>query len=1011
MEIFIPLLSLLFFTGLLFYFRHTDARNISVQSLQNFLKDSERRVEAMLRQKEKEFHDKMISSDIAMERMNRLAQMLQEKVKEFDHDMAQGQDILQALRNEIAGIQTELSTYKQISAEFKDAEEKIGTILEMKEQSKEVAKTVQDLRDTVNLFESDYRMFTNSLQEKSRAELASFHDVLQEDLNKYLLNAREQMSNKDNEISVKINELGGASDEIAKRIKEFKEYIEINLETLKDKYDSDLELAKTIAHTNLEDVFDMWNKLKEETQLSKETMEQAIFEKEQFFREAESALLGRIDESVDKVQVMVSDSEAKFEHLIGERTQGVDSHVNDALFQLSQRVETTKERLEQELQDQIENIKAELTRTSTAFMEQESMMEERFKALNTKTTEYLAHEEDKFQDSINSLRDVVNNTNADATNILAEFRSNLEEKINENLELVERNFREANQERLQRSIEEVTHVLEREYRDQFQQTIQEMSLDAERLQQSVAEKQAYVDLLEQRFQEINENFDIEKNKIVQMVQEVERDKDRALSAASESIKLHLQSLSNDLKIMMGDLFDRERAEFQNESSIWKERYEETIGHAREVFNRERTAFHNDSEMWKERYEESLGEARDTFNIIKSEISNVEHLLESVKDSSLSKLRDESERLIQESSRRMDDFKQYSADHIRGCRDDIQHQLTLARQEMTNLKEELWKQEKDVRDIAQKDLDRLSARIKEADKQLASFYKKSEKLDKADELIHSLQKSSNEVTALRKDVDDLMNNLKNSFYEGREVLQNIDASRNTLEVQVQALNLQTEEAERTREHLINSINDVKAVGSVFEQLEAEKDKAKELEDLLLKNLSTFNDLQDSLGLLEQRKDLVDQIMSRIEMTDNGISTLSNSTEALVSKIEEISLFSDQLQGNFASLQSEMKILAGDQNTLQTAVSRFNELDHMIVHIDAEMKRLDKMREWIAKAMNNVEKTGANLGIPRQNQDDGEEEQNIKNILRLHEQKWSVADISKNLKITPAYVELILERYQK
>ncbi|MGL4388006.1 MAG: hypothetical protein ACRCTJ_01260 [Brevinema sp.] len=980
MEILLPLLSLLVFTGLLFYFRHTDARNISVHSLQDFLKQSERRIETMLHKKEKEFNDKMIASEIAIDRMHRISQVLQEKMKEFDQDMFHGQELLASLRAEIQGIEYELSTYKQINAEFKDAEEKIGTVLEMKEQSKTIAKNMESLQDSMNLFESDYKIFVDNLKQKTSQELLSFHHNLQKDLDKYLLHAREQMDHKDQEISIKIGELSGTSDSIANRIKEFKDYIEINLVTLQQKYDSDIELAKTIAHTNLEDIFDMWSKFKEDMSLDKDQIENTIRQKEQFFQESEATILGHISSSMDQVNVLFVDTQAKFEHALESKAQSFDIQVNDAFYQLSQKADSAKNRLEKDLEGQIENIRGELTRISTAFVEQEFNIEERFKALNTKTTEYLSLEEQKFQTTITDLRDSVDNTNTYANSILADFREKLEEKINENLEGVEENFRSANQERLQKSIEEITKVLEKEYKEQYQETIQSMFRDAEDLKKSVSEKQKYVDFLEQRFQEINQHFDLEKDKIGTMIGELEKDKDKALSVASELIMNNVQSLSNEVKILVQDLFDRERANFDRENQAWQEQYAEIVG-----------------------------EARDKYNSIHSEITNIEHMLTQIKDTSLTKLKDESERLVQESSRRIDDLKHYASDHMRGCKDDLHHQLELARQEITVLKEDLWKQEKEVRDVADKDLDRLTTRIKNVDKQLVAFYKKSEKLDKADELIQKLHQSSHEVSQLRKEMEDLMGNLKNSYYEGKEVLQNMATFRDSLESQVNNLSIYTEEAERTREQLIHSINDVKAVSSIFQQLDAEKERAKNIEELLLKNLSSFNDLQESLDILQQRKEMVDEILGKLNLTDQGVLSLSNSTETLISKVEEISTFSDELQKRFSSLQSDMTILAGDQTKIHSAVSRFGELDHMIVHIDAEVKRLDKMREWIAKAMNNIEKAGANMGLPRQNPDDADD-QNVKNILRLRDQKWSVADISKNLKVTPAYVELILERYR-
>ena len=102
-----------------------------------------------------------------------------------------------------------------------------------------------------------------------------------------------------------------------------------------------------------------------------------------------------------------------------------------------------------------------------------------------------------------------------------------------------------------------------------------------------------------------------------------------------------------------------------------------------------------------------------------------------------------------------------------------------------------------------------------------------------------------------------------------------------------------------------------------------------------------------------------------------------------------------------------------------MDKIADIENLLIHIDEEGKKVQKMREWVAKLETQLERIketqegSLGSGGSRRNisSEKGSDEDTVKNILRLKDQGWSVEDISKSLKISRAYVELVIERYEE
>ncbi|MGL5956411.1 MAG: hypothetical protein ACRC0X_07420 [Brevinema sp.] len=987
-------LAALFCIGLLVYFRYTDTRNVTVQTLKDHLKQSEKHIEMMINKKEKEFEDKMIASEIVIERMHRLAVSLQDKLDSFDGDIVKGEEVFDDLKKEVQSVQEELFEYRQIRSEFKDIEERIEGILNIKKQAEDGTFELKQLQEKMRFFTEEYTQITEHIKISSRQELDDFFHTMQQDLSGYLSRARQQLVDKDVEMTAQIQELGTASGSMAEQIKEFKDYAQHSIAQLKQEYEQDIHIAKTTSEDNITDIYDMWAKIKEQTQEDTDYLINTYNNQKEFFETSEYNLRNDIERFNSGLVTLSEEIQTNLDLNIQAKSHELDNKITDMYTEIEKKGNEVRNQLGEELDTQTSSIREELERLHSAFVEQEQGIEDRIRVLGSRVSEGLSLAENSFQENLTELQQKVDQTKTYSEDILqavqekidakiADIEEEFKDKAYQNMIRLEESFKDINQERVQQSIVGITASLEQEFKHRYQESINDIFRKSEELEDLVKDRYSYVEELEQRLATINELFNNEKEKIILMCGELEKDREQNTDLIFQQVKEYMLGLQNELTTSVQQFLEQGRQNLLNEQETWKERYDEVVH-----------------------------DGRNEFNKIKQDIDMIHRFISDVEDTSLTNLKRSAERLTHDTEYRIEDLKKHLSDLLRNSKEDFLAQTDQAKSEIKDLRQELWNQEKELQQIAEKDLERLRVKAKEIEKQFQGFMKKSERLDQVEDLMRKLYQQYTEINDLKKELDQVNTQLRSSQNQGQETIQQLHNIRQELNQKVEDLNVHSTAADRMQESLISSMKEADQLMTVFSSLSEEREKAQQLEELLQKNLMIFNDLQESLDQLEHKRVLVQEMQEAIDSSKTDMLTLSSSSDEMVSRINEINTYAHDIQEKLQQLQHEMRDLAGDQTKVKTAVSKLNDLEHMVIHIDEEMKRLDKMREWIAKSMNNVEKMGVQMGkgsyISLDNV--GLEDSNVKNILRLYEKDWSIDDIAKNLKLTSAYVELIIERYR-
>ena len=979
--------------GLFVYYRYSDTRNVSMQSLKDYLKQSEKHIETMLRKKEKEFNDKMIVSEIIIERMHRLTSTLQEKLDTFDQDIIQGQDLYDALKQELAMVGEDLFEYKKIRSEFKDIEDRVEGILNIKKQAEDGTADIKVLKDKINDFAREYQMLTDGIKTQSKQELEKFFYTMQNDLSDYLIKTRQQLEDKDTEMTEQIQELGTASGSMASNIREFKDYAQSSIEQLKQESEKDLEIVKNITESNITDIYDMWDRVKEQTKQETENVLSSLNNQKEFFENAEFNLRNEINHFNTHLSTLSTEIQTSLELNVQEKSHELDMKITDVYTNIDNHGVEVKTQLEEDLTSQTVSVKAELERLYSAFVEQEQTIEEKIRTLGNRVNENLGLAEKNYNENLNELNTTIVDTKKYAEDTLQTVTGKIEENIklieasfrekaDINMLKIEDSFKESNHERMEQSINEITNSLEVEFKRSYQEKVEELFTKAAELEEVMKNKFLYVKELDSKFAEVNEMFSSEKEKIMLMCTELDKDRENSTEKILQQVNEYMRELQEELNISVKEFFDQGTQGFANEQ-----------------------------ELWKHRFDEVMTESRDEFQRMKNDIDGINRFISNIEDTSLAGLKREAERIAQEAEYRIDDLKKYVSDLVRGGKEDFLIQTDQAKQELKDLKQDLWNQEKEFQQLAQKDLDRLDNKIKDVDKLYQNFVKKSDRLSNVEELMRKLDQQYNDINNLKKELSQMSTTLKESHDLGNDTVQKMQEFKTELEQKALELVESSSEADRMQEFLLAAIQEANGVTQLFSSLTEERDKAQSLEELLLKNLETFNELQDSLNQLETRKQFVDEMMSAINSSEESVTNAMANSEEMGARMHEINEFTQDIQTKLSSLQQEMQELAGDQTQVKTAVSKLNDLDHMVIHIEEEMKRLEKMRDWIAISMNNVERIGAKKGLaPFANEEKGLDDANVKNVLRLYEKDWSIGDIAKNLKVSTAYVELIIERYR-
>ncbi len=972
MSIILPLVSV----ALIVYYRYTDSRSVTVKALQDYFKQSEKHLELMLQKKEKELNDRVINADIVRDKMHRSIAAVKDLLEQCDSDIARGGEIFSALREETGSLQQELEEYRQLRKEFKGIEESVASILDIKKQSLDGTAELQDFRNKLAAFSDDYDKMTGDIRAAARAELEDFFQNMQHDLSAYIAQSRQHLSDKSIEINNQIQDLGTASGSLAEQIKSFKDYARDSIEQLKRECDDDLDIAKASSEAKIADIYDKWESLRKKTEYDTELLQDTFTQQKDYFERVELSLRSDIESFNKTIENMSDGYQENFELKVQESMHEFENRINEISLNIEKKGASVIDEVAGSASDQMQAMDEKLSKLHSAFSEQEQSTSDSIKALNTKIQENFAIAEKELNTGLEELQTKVENVKQLSENVLKDAESQIEHKIQnieeefkskakDNMARLEDSFKESNQERVTQSINDITESLGQEFTERYQKSMDDILQKSEHLEDSVNSKILFLDELDKRLDAISDRFETERDAVITMANELESSRHSATDMIIEQVN----------ESMMGA----------------QEKIYEYIDGALEGEKQKITDSHS---MWQDRYEAAVQKARDEYSDIRKNIEKLEGSLNMIEDNAAVSIKRESDRLVNETKYKIEDFKSDMSDTIRSSKDEFADLVKTTRDDLKKLREDLWAQEREIHQKADKDLDRLTAKVKDAEKQFQDFSKKAEQLDQVGDLLRRLDQQYSDTNTLKTEVENTYAKLKDSESEGRAAAEDIQSK-------IEELHTSSAEAVRIQEGFVEVLNDARNMPVIFESLASEKERVQEISAMLEENLSKLNDINGLADNLETRREMVETMLESLEKSEQGVTLINENTAAIETRVREMDDSAREIQGQLESLKADMNTLAGDQTEIGSAVAKLNNLEHMITHIEQEFKRLEKMRDWIAKYSNELEKN-------KPASDSSEEDKKIINL--YYNKDWSIDEISKHLGISTAYIDITLERYK-
>jgi chromosome segregation ATPase len=306
---------------------------------------------------------------------------------------------------------------------------------------------------------------------------------------------------------------------------------------------------------------------------------------------------------------------------------------------------------------------------------------------------------------------------------------------------------------------------------------------------------------------------------------------------------------------------------------------------------------------------------------------------------------------------------------------------------------------------------LENSIGEADRHIADFFNKTELIDK--------------TIAVKKDVENKIEDL-NADME-KLALQSIELSE---------LKNQFEKIKRMEEDLRNKMTEFSIEQQRIERMEINFNRL----------LQTSQSVEDRLKQITGADDMLQEAQIKIRKLGEAMSETEEKYQRIEKKNQILEAANDGIEKNFKSLQEseeltkklngdiqrinagienirlEIDALTNENEKAHDTVEKLSNLDQTINEIDTRIQNMQKARVWMADLETRLDEKYREVRQQFKLTDDIIKKQDDRihidkesslppgtrdDVIRLKKQGWTVDEIVKNMKISRAAVELILE----
>jgi chromosome segregation ATPase len=329
--------------------------------------------------------------------------------------------------------------------------------------------------------------------------------------------------------------------------------------------------------------------------------------------------------------------------------------------------------------------------------------------------------------------------------------------------------------------------------------------------------------------------------------------------------------------------------------------------------------------------------------------------------------------------------------------------------------DIMNQRAEMLNAASEKIKTLEHSISEAGEHIADFFSKTELVDKTIAKTIAVKKDlENKIEDLDTDMEKLalqsleLSELKNQFEKIKRMEEDLNNKMTQFSIEQQRI----ERMEINFNRLLQTSQSVeerlKHITGADDMLQEAQIKIRKLGEAMAESEEKYLRIEKKNQILEAANDGIEKNFKSLQESENLTQKLNGDIQRISSSIEDI--------------RHGIEFLSTENEKAHDTVEQLSNLDQTILDIDARIQNVQKARVWLADLETRLDekyrevrqqlKLTDNIIKKQDGKLDIDKESSLSlgtrdDVIRLKKQGWTVDEIVKNMKISRAAVELILE----
>ncbi|OHD56550.1 MAG: hypothetical protein A2014_04465 [Spirochaetes bacterium GWF1_49_6] len=470
---------------------------------------------------------------------------------------------------------------------------------------------------------------------------------------------------------------------------------------------------------------------------------------------------------------------------------------------------------------------------------------------------------------------------------------------------------------------------------------------------------------------------------------------------------NIKGLDGKAQNLMRDFFDQRKTDFQKEVQGFRESFFSPTEDIIAQFNKK-------ADSLRVELESDLSGVKDEYKTFMLRIEEVTDTLKGIEDKSVGAVQTKVSSIENEITTRINMISHQFDSYIKKSEDELKDEMEHVQGEVKSLFGELKLQEEKMKNTVLEDIRNLSKKTQEIESRYDQFLKKSATLERAEEMA---QKAEQNMTIIR----DFLRDLEEQRREIDKALRDVDSVKNdnkTIQSMMSETLKNRKEAMQIKESVDNAMEKAKDIEHLLDVIKEQQEQADSVKKVLMDTLGMYDDIKLRVNELEGKREMINDLLQTIDQSAGTIETMRDKVNGVEDKMSMLTQSAKRIEDEIRAAQRQIDNVYKSQDKMSDSLDKLTNIEGLLIHIEEEEKKVRKIQEWIGRAMSDVEElkemTAAaapeNPGAQKKRSGASEDETS-KNVLRLYEKGWGVDEIARSLKLSPRYVEIIIERYAK